>query len=63
MSPHLLLLLLLAPATPINILDKLARIKDSLLDKVWTSASKSSIRMFVIRGLLLVESGYYRFHI
>ena len=36
MSPHLLLLLLLAPATPINILDKLARIKDSLLDKVRT---------------------------
>ena len=38
MSPHLLLLLLLAPApaTPINILDKLARIKDSLLDKVPT---------------------------
>ena len=28
-----------------------------------TSASKSSIRRFVITGLLLVESGYYRFHI
>ena len=38
------------------------------LDLRWglvTSASKRSIRRFVIteKGLLLVESGYYRFHI
>ena len=37
--------------------------------RVFISASKSSIRRFVItvkaptKGLLLVESGYYRFHI
>ena len=33
------------------------------MSRVRGSASKSSIRRFVITGLLLVESGYYRFHI
>ena len=52
MSPHLLLLLLLAPApaTPINILDKLARIKDSLLDKVriWCWLMLSANKCYVV---------------